>query len=81
MDAQITKTTLNYLFSHNLNNLNLFYLFGWFDGVLGKYWNGNGWISNRLYNMDKCESMTQVSEPEEAWFGDGKPIKKDCTIF
>ena len=40
-------------------------------GKQTKYWNGNGWISNRLYNMDKCESMTQVSEPEQAWFGDG----------
>ena len=44
-------------------------------GKQTKYWNGNGWVSNRLYENDKCKGMFEVSNPEEAWFGDGKPIK------
>ena len=29
-------------------------------GKQTKYWNGNGWISNRYYENDICKSMTQV---------------------
>ena len=51
------------------------------NGKQTKYWNGNGWITNRLYDSNKCLEKYEVRNPEEAWFGDGKPIEKECNIF